>query len=88
MANIASAKKRIRSSLKNTEVNKNRISSIRTSIKKVEASIASGKKEEAREALKLAESQMMSGSRKGAVNKKTMSRKVSRLNTLIKKIKS
>lgn len=87
MANIASAKKRIRSSIKNAEVNKNRISSIRTSIKKVEQTIVSGKKEDARKALASAESRMMIAAGKGTINKKAMSRKVSRLNKSIKNLK-
>ena len=46
MANIASAKKRIRSSNRRSVTNKNRISAIRTYIKKVEEAIVDDKKQE------------------------------------------
>ena len=88
MANIASAKKRIRSSNRRSVTNKNRISTIRTYIKKVEEAIADDKKEDARKALQVSESQMMAGAAKGKVSKKRMSRKISRLNKRIKNIKS
>ena len=45
MANIASAKKRIRSTNRKTIVNKNRISKIRTFEKKVDEAIAEGNHE-------------------------------------------
>jgi len=88
MANIASAKKRIRSSNRRSVTNKNRISTIRTYIRKVEEAIADDKKEDARKALQVSESQMMVGAGKGKVGKKRMSRKISRLNKRIKNIKS
>ena len=47
----------------------------------------SGKKEDARKALAVAESHMMIAAGKGAISKKTMSRKVSRLNKSIKNLK-
>ena len=87
MANIASAKKRIRSSNRRSVTNKNRISAIRTYIKKVEEAIVGDKKEDARKALQVSESQMMVGAGKGKVSKKRMSRKISRLNKRIKNIK-
>ena len=88
MANIASAKKRIRSSNRRSVTNKNRITAIRTYIKKVEEAIVDDKKEDARKALQVSESQMMVGVGKGKVSKKRMSRKISRLNKRIKNIKS
>jgi small subunit ribosomal protein S20 len=88
MANIASAKKRIRSSNRRSMTNKNRISAIRTHIKKVEEAIVGDKKEDARKALQVSESQMMVGAGKGKVSKKRMSRTISRLNKRIKNIKS
>ena len=87
MANIASAKKRIRSSNRRSVTNRNRISAIRTYIKKVEEAIVGDKKEDARKALQVSESQMMVAASKGKVSKKRMSRKISRLNKRIKNIK-
>ena len=55
MANILSAKKRIRNTERRTAINRDRRSRIRTSIKNVEESIASGNKDAAQAALKAAQ---------------------------------
>ena len=62
-----------------TLINKMRRSSVRTFVKKAEASIEAGDKKNAKEALLDAEKQLMRGSQKGAFNKKMASRKISRL---------
>ena len=87
MANIASAKKRIRSTNRKTVVNKNRISKIRTFEKKVEEAIAEGNHELAMYALKAVQPELMAGVNKGVIHKSTMSRKISRYNTRIKRLK-
>jgi len=87
MANIASAKKRIRSTNRKTIVNKNRISKIRTFEKKIEEAILKGSYEEAMLALKNAQPELMAGVNKGVINKGTMSRKISRYNSRIKSLK-
>ena len=87
MANIASAKKRIRSTNRKTIVNKNRISKIRTFEKKVEEAIAEGNHESAMAALRDVQPELMSGVNKGVVHKSTMSRKISRYNNRIKRLK-
>ncbi|MFO1189744.1 MAG: 30S ribosomal protein S20 [Alphaproteobacteria bacterium] len=84
MANIKSAKKRIRRTAHETEVNKARRSRIRTFLKAVEAAIEAGDKDAARAALKQAEPELMRGVTKGVVHKKTASRKVSRLSKRVK----
>jgi small subunit ribosomal protein S20 len=86
MANHKSAKKRIRQTARRNEVNGARRSAIRTFIKKVETAITAGDKAAAGEALKAAEPQMMRGAQKGVFDKKTMSRKLSRLSATIKAI--
>jgi len=86
MANHKSAKKRIRQTARRKEVNGTRRSMIRTFIKKVETAITAGDKNTATTALKAAEPQMMRGAQKGVFDKKTMSRKVSRLSASIKAI--
>lgn len=86
MAVSLSAKKRIRQTKRRTEVNIRRLSALRSSIRKVEAAIAAGNKSEAEAALRVAEPQMMRGASKGAVNRNTMSRKLSRLSRQIKKL--
>jgi small subunit ribosomal protein S20 len=84
MANIRSAKKRIRQTAAKTEVNRNRVSRIRTFIKKVETAIDSGDKGAANDALKAAQPEIQRGVTKGVLAKSTASRKISRLNARIK----
>ena len=79
MAVSLSAKKRIRQTKRRTEVNIRRLNALRSSIRKVEAAITAGNKSAAEAALRVAEPQMMRGAGKGAVNRNTMSRKLSRL---------
>ena len=84
MANIKSAKKRIRRATKSTEVNRDRIGRVRTFVKKVETAIASGNKEEAAAAFKEAQPEIMRGVTKGVLPGNTASRKLSRLSARIK----
>ena len=86
MAVSLSAKKRIRQTKRRTEVNIRRINALRSSIRKVEAAITAGNKSAAEAALRVAEPQMMRGAGKGAVNRNTMSRKLSRLSRQIKRL--
>ena len=51
MANTPQAKKRIRRNQARATINKNRVSRIRTLVKKVEAAVASGDKDAAASAL-------------------------------------
>ena len=84
MPNTASAKKRVRQTARHTEVNRARVSRIRTFIKKVEVAIATGDKKAAQAALNAAEPEMMRGVTKGVLRRNTASRKVSRLSARIK----
>ena len=84
MAHHKSAKKRIRQTASRTEVNRSRISRIRTFIKKVEVAIASGNATEAQTALKSAQPEIMRGVSKGVLSMGTASRKVSRLASRVK----
>jgi small subunit ribosomal protein S20 len=86
MANHKSAEKRIRQTAARTEVNRQRMSRIRTSIKKVEAAIVKGDKKAAQAALKEAQPQLMKGVSKGIVKLGAASRKMSRLSAHIKKL--
>ena len=87
MANHKSSKKRILRNNKRNEINSNRISRIRTYIKKVETEISSENKDKANEAFKLAMPEIQRGVSKGLIHKNTASRKLSRLSTKIKTIK-
>ena len=87
MANHKSSKKRILRNNKRNEINSNRISRIRTYIKKVETEISSENKDKANEAFKLAMPEIQRGVSKGLIHKNTASRKLSRLSSKIKTIK-
>jgi small subunit ribosomal protein S20 len=88
MANTKSAKKATRVSARRTEINKNRVSRMRTFVRKVEEAIASGNQTEAQAALKAAQPELMRGAQKGVLHKNTASRKVSRLAARVKAIKA
>ena len=84
MANHKSAEKRIRQTERRTVVNRNRVSRIRTFVKKVETAIESGDKAAAAAALKAAQPEMHRGITKGVLQKNTVARKLSRLSGRIK----
>jgi small subunit ribosomal protein S20 len=86
MPNIASSKKRVRTTAKRTAVNQARKSRVRGYIRKVEEAIAKGDKTAARAALKAAEPEIMRGVSKGVLHKNTGSRKVSRLSQRVAKL--
>ena len=79
MANTPQARKRIRRNDRRAEINTNRISRIRTFVKKVEAAIAGGDKSAATDALKAAQPELARGVARGVLHKNTASRKLSRL---------
>ncbi|MBP6362438.1 MAG: 30S ribosomal protein S20 [Novosphingobium sp.] len=79
MANTPQAKKRIRRNDRRAEINGNRISRIRTFVKKVEAALEGGDKPAAAEALKAAQPELARGVARGVLHKNTAARKLSRL---------
>ena len=84
MANTRSAKKMVRKIARRTEVNKARRTRMRTFVKKVDLAIAAGDAEKAREALRHAESEVMSAVSKGVLHKNAGARRVSRLSARVK----
>lgn len=84
MANIRSAKKRIRQTRRKTAVNRDRLGRVRTFVKKVEAAIAAGDRDAAGAALREAEPEIMRGVTKGVLHRNAAARKVSRLSARIK----
>ncbi|MCR5774178.1 MAG: 30S ribosomal protein S20 [Lachnospiraceae bacterium] len=86
MANIKSAKKRIKTSEKRTLRNKSVRSGVKTSIKKVYSAIESADKNAAAEALKSAIGALEKAGSKGVYHKGTVSRKVSRLTKAVNKM--
>jgi small subunit ribosomal protein S20 len=79
MANTPQAKKRIRRNAVRAEINGNRLSRIRTFVKKVETAIAGGDKTAAAEALHAAQPELARGVARGVLHKNTVARKMSRL---------
>ncbi len=86
MANSPQAKKRARQNERRAQVNKTRRTRIRSFLRKVEEAIASGNKETATEALRVAQPELMRGVTKGIYHKNTASRKMSRLSSRVKAI--
>ena len=86
MAQHKSAKKRIRRNDRRAEINRSRISRIRTFVKKVELAIAGGDKPAAEAALRATQPEMHRGVSKGVLHRNTVGRKLSRLSARIKAI--
>lgn len=79
MANIKSAKKRIKVIDKKTARNRRVKDHIKTALKEFDAALEAQDFDKAAEKLTLAEKKLMQGAAKGSINKKAASRKVSRL---------
>ncbi|WP_306015082.1 30S ribosomal protein S20 [Oceanicaulis sp. MMSF_3324] len=84
MANTSSAKKMARKIERRTALNKARRTRMRTYVKKLDAAIATGDQEQARAALRTAESELMKAVSKGVIHKNAGARKVSRLSARVK----
>ncbi|HEX6375102.1 MAG TPA: 30S ribosomal protein S20 [Allosphingosinicella sp.] len=79
MANTPQAKKRIRRNQRRTEINRTRVSRIRTFVKQVEAAIEAGDKAQALAAIGKVQPELARGVAKGVFHKNTAARKFSRL---------
>ncbi len=79
MANIKSAKKRIRVIDKKTARNRRVRNHLKAILKAYDAALAAGEMETAKEKLALAEKRLMQAASKGTIHKNAASRKVSRL---------
>jgi len=86
MANHSSAKKRIRRNDRRAVINTDRLSRIRTFVKKVEVAVASGDKEQAKAAFLVAMPELHRGASRGVMHANTVARKTSRLAAMIKKM--
>ncbi len=83
MATHVSAEKRIRQTARRTQVNRARLSRIRTFVKKVETAIAARDKDAARAAFAEAQPALHRGAQMGVLHKNTVARKLSRLSARI-----
>ena len=79
MPHHKSAEKRLRQTEKRTVVNRNRLSRVRTFVKKVETAIESGDKTAAQTALQEAQPELHRATAKGVMHRNTVARKLSRL---------
>ncbi|HHX14062.1 MAG TPA: 30S ribosomal protein S20 [Clostridiales bacterium] len=79
MANIKSAKKRIRVIAKKTAANRRVKGHLKAVIKDFDTAISESDLTTAKEKLALAEKRLMQAAAKGAIHKNTASRKVSRM---------
>ena len=84
MANIKSAKKRILQNQKRGEINKFRLSRIRTGIKNFESTVSGSKKVSLKENFLKLEAEISRAATKGFLKKNTASRIVSRLSKRLK----
>ena len=84
MANTSSAQRAARVAKRRTQVNKSRLSRMKSVVRSVEEALSSGNKQAAAEALAVAQPIMMRAAQKGIVHKKSASRKVSRLTARLK----
>jgi small subunit ribosomal protein S20 len=91
MPSHKSAEKAVRQTLKRTQINKARISRIRTFVKRVEGSVIVLGKDPAttpevlKKHLGAAEKELMRGASRGVMHKNAAARKVSRLTRKVKK---
>lgn len=79
MANTPQAKKRIRRNDNRADINRARVSRIRTFVKQAESALAAGDKNEAKAALARVQPELSRGVARGVLHKNTAARKLSRL---------
>ena len=79
MANTPQAKKRILRNANRAEINRARVSRIRTFVKQVESALAAGDKDQAKAALARVQPELFRGVARGVLHKNTAARKYSRL---------
>ena len=84
MAHHQSAKKRIRQTTRRTDVNRSRVSRIRTYVKKFDLALASGDKAAAAAAFREAMPELQRGVTRGVLHRNTVSRKLSRMSARVK----
>lgn len=88
MANIKSAKKRIRIIAKKTAVNKRVKNHLKEIVKDFDRAVAENDTSTAAEQFALAEKRLMQAASKGTIHKNAASRKVSRMSKQLQKAKA
>ena len=84
MANLRSSKTRVSHNKKREKINKDRLTAVRTAVKKARLAIEKGDKEAAMKAFQAAESALARAAGKGTIKAGTASRKTSRLAQAVK----
>mgnify|MGYP006114278599 CR=1 FL=1 len=84
MPNTKSAIRRVRRVKKQTQINRIRKSKYKNAVKKMDLLIKSGDKEEAKKYFSKFQSILMQVAKSGAINKKTLTRKISRISKKFK----
>ncbi len=84
MANLKSAKTRVKRNAKRKEINSNRLNATRTAVKQTRAAIAKGDKEAATKNFRKAESCLAKAKGKRTIKANTMARQISRLAKAVK----
>jgi len=79
MPHHKSAEKRLRQTVKRTEINRSRLSRVRTFVKNVESALATGDKNAAQSAFNAAQPELHRATTKGVLHRNTVARKLSRL---------
>ena len=85
MPNTASAIRRVRRVTKQTAVNRLRKSKYRAAVKKIEELIKKGEKDKIKSFFPSFQSLLMKATKSGTINKKTASRKISKISKKISK---
>ena len=86
MANLESAKTRVKRNKKREKINATRLNAVRTDIKKTRAAIAKKDQAEAQKAFKKAESSLAKAKGKRTIKANTASRLISRLAKAVKNL--
>ena len=84
MPNTKSAIRRVRRVKKQTTINKIRKSKYKSAIRQMEKLISSGEKDKAKKNFQKFQSILMQVAKSGIINKKTVSRKISKISKKIK----
>ena len=84
MPNHKSAQKRCRQTLKRTKINKNLLSKIKTSIKKLNSNILDKKNEDSIESMRIFNSCLSKAVKRGIIKSENASRKLSLLSSYLK----
>jgi small subunit ribosomal protein S20 len=79
MPHHKSAEKRLRQTVKRTEINRSRLSRVRTFVKNVESALSTGDKTAPQSAFNLAQPELHRATTKGVLHRNTVARKLSRL---------